>query len=194
MVAAASDTLGPLSVLVANAGVMIGAPIDEMTSAQWQQSLDTNLTGVFNAIRAVTPTMRQHRYGRIVVISSCLGRAPMPNTAAYSASKWGLIGLTKAAAHDLAAFGVTVNTVAPGNVRTPMVDNEPLARLFRPDLAEPTIEDMLPALAKMNPMRVALLDPEEVSRAVLFLADPASAHISGIVLDVNAGSSASYSS
>jgi NAD(P)-dependent dehydrogenase (short-subunit alcohol dehydrogenase family) len=187
-----TSELGPITILIANAGVMVMAPIHRMSSDQWDQTVGTNLTGVFNSIRAVSALMRANRYGRIVVIASSLARTTSRNAAAYVASKWGVVGLTKAAAHDLAPFGVTVNGVAPGSVMSPMVDNEQLARLFRPELDAPTIDDALPLLAQLNPMGVALLDAEEITRAVMFLIDPASSHISGTIIDVNAGSSASY--
>jgi NAD(P)-dependent dehydrogenase (short-subunit alcohol dehydrogenase family) len=192
VVADVTAELGPISILVANAGVMVMAPIHRMTSDQWEQTIGTNLTGVFNSIRAVSPLMRANRYGRIVVVASSLARTTSRNSAAYVASKWGVVGLTKAAAHDLATFGVTVNGVAPGSVMSPMVDNEQLARLFRPELEQPTIDDALPLLAQLNPMGVPLLDADEISRVVLFLVDPASRHISGTIVDVNAGSSALY--
>lgn len=184
------DELGRIDVLVANAGVSGGAPIQVADPAQWQDVIATNLTGVFNSFRAVAPQMVAQRHGRIVGVSSMMGRGTTGGMGAYTASKWGVIGLVKSAAQDLAAFGVTVNAVAPGNIDTPMVRNEALIRKVRPDLPEPTMEDAAVFLGMLHAQPVALLDPAEVSAAVMFLVGPGAAHITGAVIDVSAGASA----
>jgi len=101
-----------------------------------------------------------------------------------------VIGLTKSAAQELAAHGITVNAVAPGNVATPMVQNESLYRMVRPDLDNPTWADAEPVLGMLHVQPVAVLEPSEVSRAVLFLAAEGGAHLSGIVIPVDAGAAA----
>ena len=131
--------------------------------------MDTNLTGVFNAMRAAAPHMRRQRWGRIVAISSMMGRSSNPGIAAYVASKWGVIGLCKSVAFELAAFGVTVNAVAPGNVSTPMIHNDTLYGLMRPDLDHPTREDVAPGMAALHVQPVPWLEPEEITAAVVFL-------------------------
>lgn len=187
----AEASLGPVDVLVANAGISVSTPLGDTSPEVWQTVIDVNLVGVQNSIAAVAPTMCERRYGRIVAVTSMMGRSAAPNIGAYVASKWGVVGLVKATAQDLAGFGVTVNAVAPGTIDTPMVHNDALYRTMRPDLDEPTADDVAPVMAKLHLIPgVPWIDPAEVSRAVLFLADQASGHISGMVLPVDAGASA----
>ena len=184
--------LGSVDVLLANAGVSAMGSICTMDAAQWSETVDTNLTGVFNAMRACAPHMRRQRWGRIIGISSMMGRSANPGIPAYVASKWGVIGLCKSVALELAAFGVTVNAIAPGNVSTPMVHNEVLYRLMRPDLDHPTREDVAPAMAGLHVQPVPWLEPEEITGAVVYLVSDAARHITGSVIDVDAGASARF--
>ncbi|MEE2032621.1 mycofactocin-coupled SDR family oxidoreductase [Rhodococcus chondri] len=187
LVARAHDELGRIDIAVANAGVTVAAPVQSMPSAMWGEAISSNLTGVFNTIGAVAPGMIERGYGRIVTISSMLGRAGNTNMAAYSASKWGVIGLTKSSALDLAQHGITVNAIAPGNISTPMIHNDMLYHMLRPDLEQPTADDVAPVFTSLHAQPVPWLEPEEITRVVLFFADEASAHISGTVLPVDAG-------
>jgi len=186
----AKSELGRIDILVANAGVSGGAPIQVASPQEWQDVIATNLTGVFNSFRAVAPIMIEAGYGRIVGISSMMGRGTTGGMGAYTTSKWGVIGLVKSAAQDLAGFGITVNAIAPGNIDTPMIRNDWLARKVRPDLAEPTFEDAAKFLALLHTQPVAVLAPAEVSAAILFLVGPGAGYITGAVLDVSAGASA----
>ena len=188
----AARTLSSVDILVANAGISTLGSICTMDATQWGETIDTNLTGVFNAMRAASPHMRRRRWGRIIGISSMMGRTSNPGIPAYVASKWGVIGLCKSVAFELAAFGITVNAIAPGNVSTPMIHNEVLYGLMRPDLEHPTAEDVAPGMAALHVQPVPWLEPEEVTAAVTFLASEAAAHITGTVIDVDAGASARF--
>jgi SDR family mycofactocin-dependent oxidoreductase len=191
-VAGARDALGSVDILVANAGVSTLGSICTMDAVQWSETIDTNLTGVFNAMRAVAPHMRRQRWGRIIGISSMMGRSSNPGIPAYVASKWGVIGLCKSVAFELAAFGVTVNAIAPGNVSTPMIHNDTLYGLMRPDLDHPTREDVEPGMTALHVQPVPWLEPEEITAAVVFLASEGARHITGSVIDVDAGASARF--
>ena len=186
-VAQAEKELGGIDIAVANAGISAMASITDHPQALWDEVIGTNLTGVFNTVAAVAPGMAARGYGRIVTISSMLGRSSAPNQAAYGASKWGVIGLSKSAAQELAHSGVTVNVITPGNIDTTMVKNERLYGVVRPDLESPTWDDVAPLLAQLHAQPIAVMDPAEVSRVVLFLAAQASAHLTGIVVPVDAG-------
>ncbi|MEU4313736.1 mycofactocin-coupled SDR family oxidoreductase [Nocardia sp. NPDC024068] len=181
---------GRIDIAIANAGVSAAASLPRISSELWDEVVSTNLTGVFNTIAAVVPAMTAAGYGRIITVSSMMGRSAAPGMAAYSATKWGVIGLTKAAALELAPHGITANVVAPGNISTPMVHNEALYARMRPDLDNPGRDDVEPIFATLHAQPVAFLEPEEVTRAVLFLADEKSAHITGTVMPVDAGAAA----
>ena len=192
LVARATDEFGRIDIACANAGVAStsGQPVHEMSAASWRQVLDIDLTGVFNTIRAVSPGMVERRYGRIIATSSMMGRTGGPHVAGYASAKWGVIGLVKCAAHDLAAYGITVNAIAPGNVDTPMIQNDSIRKLMRPELESPTREDAAVAFQRLHVIPIPWMEVEEISRAVLFLAAEQARGISGTVMSIDAGASA----
>jgi SDR family mycofactocin-dependent oxidoreductase len=180
---------GRLDILIANAGICSFSPVAELPDDVWQDTIATNLTGAFHSIRAALPHMIRQRYGRIVAISSGAGRSGMRNLGHYGASKWGLIGLVKTVALETAPHGITANVVCPTTVATPMVLNDRTFALFCPGIEHPTEDDVRPRMAATNPMGAAWLEPEDVTRAVMYLVtDPG--QTSGAVLDVSLGMSA----
>lgn len=183
---------GSVDIVVANAGISTIGSIFSMDAEQWSETIDTNLTGVFHTLRAAAPHMRRQRWGRMIGISSMMGRSSNPLIPHYAASKWGVIGLVKSVAQEMAAFGVTVNAIAPGNISTPMLHNETLYGLMRPDLASPTRDDVAGPMASLHLQPVPWLEPEEVTAAVLFLCSEGARHMTGAVLDMSAGASARF--
>ncbi|WP_433284438.1 mycofactocin-coupled SDR family oxidoreductase [Pseudonocardia sp. CA-142604] len=180
--------LGGLDVVVANAGIYGKAgPVAQMTSADWQAVIDTNLTGVFHTVRPAIPHLISRGGGAVIITSSSIGLRPVPNMAPYSAAKAGLTGLMRTLALELAEHSIRVNSINPTTVGTPMLLNPANFRLFRPDLDNPTEEDVRPAYRSLNALPVAYLDPDDISNAVLFLASDDGRYITGVALPVDAG-------
>ena len=119
---AAVGKFGKLDVLINNAGILKASPIVETKNEDWQLVMDINLTGVFKGIRAAIPALANSGNASIINISSTAGLKAFPGTAAYNTAKWAIRGLTKTAALELASQGIRVNSIHPGNVKTPMID------------------------------------------------------------------------
>jgi SDR family mycofactocin-dependent oxidoreductase len=185
-----NQRFGSVDILLANAGISHAFPIQTYPRTGWEEMIGINLTGVFNSLRAVAPVMIKQRFGRIVATSSMMGRYTTPNQSGYCAAKWGVIGLIKSASQDLAPYGVTVNAVAPGNIDTTMVRNDALYKTVRPDLENPSWEDAAPMLQMLHVQPIPVLPPEDITEAIMFLIR--SEHITGSVIDVNAGASARF--
>ena len=161
-----------LHILVNNAGITRDTLIPRMKDDEWDDVIATNLRGPFLFIRAVTRPMMRGRYGRIINVASVSGLMGNPGQSNYSASKAGLIGLTRSAARELASRNVTVNAVAPGFIDTEMTAG----------LGEAVIEEV----KKRVPVK-RLGTVEEVGESILFLASPAAAYITGTVLVIDGG-------
>lgn len=165
---------------MANAGVVSTGPLVDVTDEAWDQMVATNLTGTFHTLRAVLPVMRSQQYGRIVVTASMGGRMGIPDLAAYNATKWGVIGMAKSVALEVAKEGITVNVVCPTTVQTPMV---------QPDPDQEVPDDLIRRFLRSNPVPRPWIQPEDVTRAVMYLVtDPGL--ITGSVLEIGLGSSA----
>jgi NAD(P)-dependent dehydrogenase (short-subunit alcohol dehydrogenase family) len=173
-VARAIDAFGGIDVLVNNSGVATVKPLVDTTPAEWRRILETNLTGAFNSCRAVGPGMIARRHGKVVNVASVLGARGLPGYAAYSASKGGLLALTRALAVEWARHNVQVNAIAPGWFVTSM--NEAAFR-------DPAIRDRL--LRDVPARRTG--NPEELGALVVYLASPASDYVTGEVVFVDGG-------
>ena len=164
--------LGPVAILVNNAGVSADKSFLKMTAAMWRQVLAVNLDGVFNCSKVFVDDMVQAGYGRIVNITSVIGQIGNFGQANYAESKSGAMALTKTLAKELAAKGITVNAVAPGFIQTDMVAAMP-----------PAVRERI--LAQI-PLR-QFGRPEEVARAVLFLVSPEAGYVTGQEISINGG-------
>jgi 3-oxoacyl-[acyl-carrier protein] reductase len=172
LIKAALEAFGKVDILVNNAGITRDDLIMRMSVEAWQDVINTNLSGAFYAIKAVTRPMLKAKGGRIINITSVSGQAGQTGQANYSAAKAGLIGLTKATARELASRGITCNAVAPGFV---------LTELTR-DLAQP-LQDEITSRTPLGRFGT----PEEIANAVAFLASDEAAYITGQVLAVDGG-------
>lgn len=173
--------VGPVDVLVASAGTATSAPLARTSLEDWQRQLDVNATGVFLAMRAVLPGMRERDRGRIVVVASVAGLTGARYITGYAASKHAAVGLMRSAAAEVAGSGVTVNAVCPGYVRSDMTDRtiERIAASTGRSRAE-----ALGILEHEQPLG-RLVEPEEVADAVAWLCGDAAAPVNGqaVVLD-----------
>jgi acetoacetyl-CoA reductase len=165
--------LGPVDVLVNNAGITRDAMLHRMSKDNWDAVMRTNLDSVFNMTRLVIEGMRQRNFGRIINIASIIGRKGGVGQANYSAAKAGLLGFSKAVAQEAAARGITVNVIAPGFIATEMVQAVPR------EVLETKILPQIPV--------GRLGTAEEIARCVAFLAADEAGFITGACLDANGG-------
>jgi 3-oxoacyl-[acyl-carrier protein] reductase len=171
--------LGRVDVLVNNAGIEKRAPFLEITPDDWQRQLDVNLSGTFYCSQAAAREMAKRRYGRIVNLSSVAGLMCPIDLAAYGAAKAGIVGLTRAAALDLADLGITVNAIAPGPIETDLMLGVWSAEALRE-------RPQHGAIARFGTV-------DEIAQTALFLASPESGFITGITLSVDGGAVAAGS-
>ena len=164
--------LGPIDVVVANAGITRDAPFHKMTPDQWKEVVDTNLTGVFNTVHPIWPGMRERKFGRVIVISSINGQKGQFAQANYAATKAGDLGIVKSLAQEGARFNITANAICPGYIATEMV-------MAVPEKVRESIIGMIPT--------GRLGEPEEIARCVAFLASEDSGFINGSTISANGG-------
>ncbi|MCI2399551.1 acetoacetyl-CoA reductase [Aliiroseovarius subalbicans] len=162
--------LGPIDVVVANAGITRDAPFHRMTKEQWQEVIDTNLTGVFNTVHPLWNGMRERKFGRVIVISSINGQKGQFGQVNYAATKAGDLGIVKSLAQEGARFGITANAICPGYIATEMV-------MAVPEKVRESIISGIPA--------GRLGEPEEIARCVAFLAADDAEFINGSTISAN---------
>ena len=166
------EALGPVEVLVNNAGITADGLLLRMSDDQWRRVLSTNLDGAFHATRRAAPGMVRRRWGRVVNVGSVVGSTGAAGQANYAATKAGLIGLTRSLARELGSRGITVNLVAPGPIATPMIEAVSDERRTEMTAAVP--------LGRMG-------TPAEVGAVVAFLCSSAAAYVTGAVVPVDGG-------
>ena len=164
--------LGPVDVLVNNAGITRDAMFHRMTPEQWREVIDTNLSGVFNMTHPLWSGMRERKFGRVITISSINGQKGQAGQANYSAAKAGDIGFTRALAQEGARAGITVNAICPGYIATDMV-------MAVPEKVREAIIGQIPV--------GRLGEPEEIARCVVFLASDEAGFITGSTISANGG-------
>ena len=174
MVAAVTERFGRLDILVNNAGIVSPTAFESIQESEWRRVLDVNVNGVFFCTQAVIPAMQANGYGRIVNFSSTAGKnVSTVGGASYTTSKAAVLGLTRAAAKELAPYGITVNAVCPGMIDTDML---------RVAWSEERIQEYIPSIP-LNRMG----EPSEVADLVCFLASDRAAYITGAALDITGG-------
>ncbi|MCC5791755.1 MAG: acetoacetyl-CoA reductase [Legionellaceae bacterium] len=166
------ERYGRIDVLVNNAGVTRDTSFKKMSESQWHEVMDANLHSTFNMTRNVLPLMLEHSFGRIINISSINGRKGQFGQCNYAATKSALYGFGKSLALEVAAKGITVNSISPGYIATPMVE-----------AMKPEVLDKIVAAIPVG----RLGKPEEIAEAVAFIASPAAAFMTGANLDMNGG-------
>ena len=162
--------LGPVDIVIANAGITRDAPFHKMTPEQWKEVVDTNLTGVFNTVHPVWSGMRERKFGRVVVISSINGQKGQFAQVNYAATKAGDLGIVKSLAQEGARAGITANAVCPGYIATEMV-------MAVPEKVRESIIGQIPA--------GRLGEPEEIARCVSFLASDDAGFVNGSTISAN---------
>ena len=186
-IAKVEEDLGPIDVVVANAGITRDAPFHKMTPDQWNEVVGTNLTGVFNTIHPVWPGMRERKFGRIVVISSINGQKGQFAQVNYAATKAGDLGIVKSLAQEGARANITANAICPGYIDTPMLQS-----FFEGDgsgAGGKTIDQLQQAVRDVHPMR-SYGTPEDIANLVTWLASDEARYASGQLWVLDGGLSA----
>lgn len=169
-IASVEADLGPIEIVIANAGITRDAPFHKMTPDQWKAVIDTNLTGVFNTVHPIWPGMRERKFGRVVVISSINGQKGQFGQVNYAATKAGDLGIVKSLAQEGARFGITANAICPGYIATEMV-------MAVPEKVRESIIAGIPA--------GRLGEPEEIARCVAFLVADDAGFVNGSTISAN---------
>lgn len=182
------DRFGRIDIVVANAGIYTPTPVQFATSEQWSETIDINLTGVFNTVKvAVRRMIEQREGGAIAITSSIAGLKGMYGTAAYNASKHGVVGFMRSIALELAPHRIRVNTVHPTSVDTPMINNDVFPSLVRSDLESPNMEDVADFLRPQQPLNIPWVEASDISDAVLWLCSDEARYVTGVTLPIDGG-------
>jgi SDR family mycofactocin-dependent oxidoreductase len=187
------DELGRPDIVIANAGISGSpAPAAMIEESAWRTMLDINITGVWHTVKVAVPHMSDGGGGSIILVSSMLGLRGGGYMAHYASAKHAVVGLMNSLANELAPQWIRVNSIHPGNILTPMIDNEQFHRTLRPDLAEPTMADAGELIGHFHMLPVPYFEARAVSNAVLFLASDEAKYITGAALPIDAGATAKF--
>lgn len=183
------DEFGRIDILLANAGMMLRlAPLLETSPTEWQQTIGSCLDGHFHALKAVAPyIVRGGRGGAIVMTASAAGMIGFPNCGPYTAAKTGVLGLMRVAASELGEHHIRVNAISPTSCNTDFIQNEPTYKVFRPDLENPTIDDVRDSFQAMNKIPIPWIEPVDVSNYIAWLVSDEARYVTGSVVTVDAG-------
>ena len=188
--AQAVDRFGSLDIVLANAGVSQVGRIEDFSAEDISTVFEINVAGVVKTTQAAVPHMRGNGGGRLIYVSSGLGRVGNDLFPVYTPTKWAVIGFAKSAAISYGRDNIMCNVVAPGLVRTPLADNDVVLRAMMPDAENPTFDSVSEFLEPFNPIPVGHLEVEDVAKAVMFFAGDATRLMTAEVLDVSYGSAA----
>lgn len=181
------EAFGRLDIVCANAGVLSYGAAPDISAAQWNDTIDVNLHGVWHTIQAAIPPMIAAGSGVVVMTSSIVGLKPAAHALPYVAAKSALVGMTKALALELGPHNIRVNSVHPTTVATDMVLNESTFRLFRPDLENPTQADCEAAFATLQVLPIPWIEAKDVTAAVVWLCSDEARYVTGVNLPIDGG-------
>jgi SDR family mycofactocin-dependent oxidoreductase len=179
--------LGKLDIVCANAGIYQTHPALELDDEGWQETIDINLTGVWNTVKATLPHLVANQGGSMILTSSVAGLKGLANSVHYNAAKHGVVGIMRSIANEFGQYGIRVNTVHPTGVNTIMIQNKEVWGLFDPANPDPTQESAETAFRTLNVLPIPWVEPVDISNAILFLASDEARYITGVTLPVDAG-------
>lgn len=183
--------LGHVDIVCANAGILTMGGAHEQSSEQWETMIGVNLTGVWHTVKAAMPAlMEQGTGGSVIITSSLMGLKGSAWAVGYVSAKFGVVGMARTLAHELAPHRVRVNTLHPTNVHTPMLDNDFILGQLAPETPNPRWEDAGESLSALNLWPMPAIETSDVSNAVLWLASEEARYVTGISLPVDLGGSA----
>jgi SDR family mycofactocin-dependent oxidoreductase len=179
--------LGKLDIVCANAGIYQIHPALELDDASWQETIDINLTGVWNTVKVALPHLVANQGGSIILTSSTAGLKGLANSVHYNAAKHGVVGIMRTIGNEFGAQNIRVNSIHPTAVNTTMIQNPQVWGLFDPDNPNPTRESAEAAFKTINVLPIPWVEPVDISNAILFLASDEARYITGVTLPVDAG-------
>jgi SDR family mycofactocin-dependent oxidoreductase len=184
----AVDVFGGLTTVCANAG--IGGERGKMWDTHedvWRTVLDVNLLGAWKTVRAAMPALIEAGGGSVMLTSSLAGIRGLRHTSAYVSAKHGVVGMMRALANEAGEFNVRSNAILPGNTNTPLLNNKATWKLFRPDLPDPTVEDVKGTMQGLSLLPTPWVEVEDIADTALWLASDESRFITGVAIPVDAG-------